>query len=92
MNQENNRKYTSYLEEGINDGAKLPEAYALAKLVEDAITNKTYKLRNDPTIRTFDIIVTFTVDPTFGLYFEDNGDGESVMAVSTPNGVVVNYL
>lgn len=94
MNNENKKLLDELIYEGTVDGAQLPEAYAIAKMVELAVKNKTYKVyRVDENIQTFDIIATFfSVDPVFGLYFEDNGDGESVIGISKPDGVDIKYL
>lgn len=94
MNLKNKQTFDELVIEGTRDGAKLPDAYALAIMVERAIKDKSYKVHYADTIETFDIIVTFGLspDPLFGMYFEDDGDGEEVMAVSTANGIVINYL
>lgn len=91
MNKTNQEKYNNFLIKATNDGSKLPDATALCDMVEDAIRNRTYKIKNKENIETFDIIVYFSPDPVFGMYFEDDGDGESVIAISTDTGVKIQY-
>ena len=94
MNNENKKLFDDLVYEGTVDGAKLPDAYALAVMVERAIKSKSYKVHYSDTVETFDIIATFGMspDPVFGMYFENDGDGEEVIAVSTSSGIVIKYL
>lgn len=89
-NKTNKQLYTSFLAGFIKDECKLPEAAALAKLIEHCIKEKTYKIYNvedTENYNEYDIIVTFNFagDPRFGLYrykFDDHK-----LVVSTPKGL-----
>jgi len=95
MNKRNKELYETYLNEAADDGVKpqYREAYATAKLIKSALINRSYKvLYDDMEIQTFDVVVDIPVDPVFGIYFEDDGDGESVMAISTEDGIQIKYV
>lgn len=92
MNKINQEKYNNFLVKATNEGSKLPDATALSELIEDSIRNKSYKVQYCDNIETFDIVVNFYPDPIFGMYFEDDGDGESVIATSTSDGVKISYV
>lgn len=95
MNIINKEKYAKYILEAAEENVKPPyqEAYAAAKLIKDSLLDRSYKvLYKDTDIQTFDVVVDIPVDPVFGIYFEDDGDGESVMAISTEDGIVIKYV
>jgi hypothetical protein len=90
--------YVSKLKQFKSEGVKLPEAAALAALVEYAIQRKSYIdyyshiNRADEMLPfgKYDVIVVFNPDPCFGILGDD--DGEPVIQYSTSTGIMSKYL
>lgn len=74
------------------DGSKLPEAGALAKLVEESIKARDYVdyYENEETVDECDVIVIFDIDPLFGIF--SMYDGDPIIEYSTSDGIVWKYL
>ena len=74
------------------DGSKLPEAGALAKLVEESIKARDYidYYENEEPVDEYDVIVIFDIDPLFGIF--SKYDGDPIIQYSTPEGIVWKYL
>ena len=89
----NKEYYESQVEKFKEEGCKLPEAAALATLIEKCIKEKSYVVyEHNIPLDTHDVIVTFNFagDPTFGLFTLH--DGEPAQIISTPDGLMVRYL
>lgn len=71
------------------DRIQLPEAAALARLVEQCIRDKDYKIAYTDDLEDWDVIVSFGVDPMFGAYMYND---DEVMLVSTSDGIRTYYL
>ena len=90
----NQAYYESQLKAFQKEKCTLPEAAALAKLIERAIKEKNYTVHDyqKDDYEQYDVIVTFNFagDPLFGLFGLD--DGEPVQIYSTGKGVERRYL
>lgn len=91
-NDANLQQLEQYCEQFKTEGAKQPVAAAVAKLVEDAIRNKSYIVyaydaAQDQQLRLGDVVVVFSVDPHFGVV-DKNDDGDLAVTYSTPDGLV----
>lgn len=86
--------YNNCLKKIISEGGcKLPEAAAIARMVEFSIYTRSYAIYDsEHGYEQYQPIVMFNFvgDPLFGLYFY-NGD-ETVILTSTPDGVKEYYL
>lgn len=91
MNVENKKLYEQYITQMKEEGARLPEAAALAMLVEKAILDRSYKefYSEQEDVQEFDVIVTINIDPRFGIYRYDDDD---MIFVSTADGIVGYFL
>jgi hypothetical protein len=92
MNNQNREFYRIRVTKHLDDKCALPEAAAVADLVEKAIKEKSYIVfREGEKVQEWDVIVTFSFggDPRFGVYHKS--DDETVL-VSTPTGLVSYYL
>ena len=87
----NTQLYMHFFDEGTRDGAKDVDGYALSKLIEHSIRNKTYKMvqydETDDELDMYDVIVVFNFagDPRFGFYRHND---ERCIMCPTKNGNV----
>lgn len=96
----NEELYKKYYDQHIKEGGKMPDASALALLIEHCIKEKSYYVfrevqrdkDNMPLLNKYDVIVVFNFagDPTFGLYILD--DSEDAILMSSDKGLTKKYI